>query len=127
LEAWGLAALTSANVVLAGDRLWEWLRARWPGCTWRSEVPVFRRLGRQRLSGRVDLLVEHAGGLAVLDHKTFPGRAEEWPVRAAEHLPQLRTYAGALEAATGRQVTELALHLPVGAVVLVFQGGGGGG
>jgi len=117
LRAWGVAALSPADVVQGADRLWAWLGRRWPGCNWRAEVPVFQRIGMQRVSGRVDLVVEHAAGLIVLDHKTFPGRSDDWLPRAALHLPQLRAYAGALEAATGRRVTGLVLHLPVAGVV----------
>jgi hypothetical protein len=104
-------------VVHSADRVWAWLERRWPGCTWRAEVLVFQRVGMQRLSGRVDLVVEHAEGLIVLDHKTFPGRLDDWASRAAAHLPLRRAYAGALEAATGRRVTGLVLHLPVAGVV----------
>jgi ATP-dependent exoDNAse (exonuclease V) beta subunit len=117
LRAWGVAALSPGDVVQAADRLWAWLRVTWPGCTWRAEVPVFQRIGMQRLSGRVDLVVEHAEGLVVLDHKTFPGRPDDWASRTAAHLPQLRAYAGALESATGRPVTGLVLHLPVAGLV----------
>lgn len=120
LRNWGVSALTPAQVVTAGDRLWAWLRRRWPGCSWRSEVPVLQAVGAQRLSGRVDLLVEHAGGLAVIDHKTFPGRTEYWPGRAAAHLPQLEAYAAVLEAATGRPVTAIAMSLPVAGHVLLL-------
>jgi ATP-dependent exoDNAse (exonuclease V) beta subunit len=125
LRRWGVGALTAAQVVTAADRLWAWLRRRWPGCTWRSEVPVLTVVGARRLSGRVDLLVEYPGGLAVIDHKTFPGRAEHWPDRAAAHLPQLEAYAAALEAATGRRVTEIALHLPVAGTLLLVESGAG--
>lgn len=117
LRAWGVAALSPAGVVEGADRLWAWLGRRWPGCNWWAEMPVFQRVGMQRLSGRVDLVVEHDAGLVVLDHKTFPGRLDDWASRAADHLPQLRAYAGALESATGRRVTGLVLHLPVAGVV----------
>jgi hypothetical protein len=53
----------------------------------------------------------------VLDHKTFPGRLDDWASGAAAHLPQLRAYARTLEAATGRRVTGLVRHLPVAGVV----------
>ena len=45
--------------------------------------------------------------------------------RAAQALPQLAAYAGALSAATGRKVTTLAIHLPVAGVVLPFDAGEG--
>lgn len=113
LRAWGATALSPPDVVQAANRLWAWLRRRWPDCSWHTEVPVFQRIGMQRLSGRVDLLVEHGDGLVVVDHKTFPGRLDDWRTRAAAHVPQLQAYAGTLESATGRHVTGLVLHLPV--------------
>ena len=125
LASWRVAALAAPDVVVAADRLWAWLATRWPGCSWRSEVPVMQALGTRLLSGRIDLVVEHEGGLAILDHKTFPGGADAWPARAAQALPQLAAYAGALSAATGRKVTTLAIHLPVAGVVLPFDAGEG--
>jgi hypothetical protein len=125
LASWRVAALAAPDVVVAADRLWAWLATRWPGCNWRSEVPVMQALGTRLLSGRIDLVVEHEGGLAILDHKTFPGGADAWPARAAQALPQLAAYAGALSAATGRKVTTLAIHLPVAGVVLPFDAGEG--
>lgn len=80
-------------------------------CVWRTSVPIDEvALLRHQLRK----------GIAVLDHKTFTGRLEDWASRAAEHLPQLRAYAGALESATGRPVTGLILHLPVAGMVHEF-------
>lgn len=118
LHGWSVSALAAADAVIAADRLWEWIGTRWPGATWRSEVPVFQRIGERRVSGRIDLLVEHAEGLSVIDHKSFPGDAAQWPARAAVHAPQLAAYAALLTKATGRPVTDIMLHLPVGGVLL---------
>ena len=118
LRGWGIAALSPTDAVIAADRLWDWITARWPGATWRSEVPVFQRKGEQRVSGRIDLLVEHAQGIAVIDHKSFPGDMMHWPERATRYAPQLRSYGVLLTEVAGRPVTDILLHLPVGGVLL---------
>uniref|UniRef100_UPI0022EB3CCD 3'-5' exonuclease n=1 Tax=Falsiroseomonas oryzae TaxID=2766473 RepID=UPI0022EB3CCD len=120
LRRWGVSALAPEDVVTAGDRLWAWLRRRWPGCSWRSEVPVLQRQGAQMLVGRVDLLVRHEAGLAVIDHKSFPGGRDQALDRAAAHQPQLDAYAAALAAAEGRPVTDRLIHLPVVGVLLAL-------
>jgi ATP-dependent exoDNAse (exonuclease V) beta subunit len=118
LTRWRIAGLLAEDALLAADRLWGYIEARWPDATVRREVPVFHHLGQQRRVGRVDLVVEHSHGLAVLDHKAFPGESEHWPARCGEYLPQLRAYAGALAAATGKHVTFIGLHLPVAGAIL---------
>ena len=72
------------------------------------------------LSGRADLVVEHAAGLAVYDHKSNPGDKAGWPELVAEYAPQLSAYAGALRAATGREVTRQVLHLPLQGALLML-------
>jgi hypothetical protein len=79
---------------------------------------VLQRQGAQMLVGRVDLLVRHAAGLAVIDHKSFPGGRDKALDRAAAHQPQLDAYAAALAAAEGRPVTDRLIHLPVVGVLL---------
>ena len=39
---------------------------------WRREVPIFGSVNNQRVSGRIDLLIETDEGCVILDHKTFP-------------------------------------------------------
>lgn len=118
LATWEVTALSAADAVAAADRLWAHLAGAFPGARLRAEWPVRQVKDGRVLTGRVDLVVEHAEGLAVVDHKSFPGGAEHWPARVAEHAPQVGAYAAVLEAATGRRVTRRALHLPVGGVVL---------
>jgi hypothetical protein len=122
LQGWGVAELSAADAVTAADRLWAHLLATWPGATRRREWPVLAATQGQTLAGRADLVIEHAGGLAVYDHKSNPGGPGTWAALVAEHAPQLAAYAGALGMATGRQVTRQVLHLPLQGVLLVLQG-----
>jgi ATP-dependent helicase/nuclease subunit A len=113
LDRWGVPVVADAVLVEAGDRLWRAVARHWPGASWRTEVPVHGRLGLQRVSGRLDLLLETAEGLVILDHKSFPGPHDEWHARALEHAPQLMLYRQLVEAAARRPVTGTLIHMPV--------------
>ncbi|PWC35929.1 UvrD-helicase domain-containing protein [Azospirillum sp. TSO35-2] len=113
LDRWAVPTALAAALVEAGDRLWRVLAQRWPGATWRTEVPVHGRLGLQRVTGRIDLLLETADGVVIVDHKSFPGPHDQWTARALEHAPQLALYRHLVEAATERPVTGTVIHMPV--------------
>ncbi|WP_448208295.1 UvrD-helicase domain-containing protein [Azospirillum sp. sgz302134] len=113
LERWSVQGLAAEPLVEAGDRLWRALARLWPGSGWRTEVPVHGRVGLQRVNGRIDLLVDAADGLVILDHKAFPGPFDQWTARALAHAPQLALYRRMVEAATGRPVHGCFIHMPV--------------
>ena len=113
LERWSVQGLAGELLVEAGDRLWHALARLWPGASWRTEVPVHGRVGLQRVGGRIDLLVDTADGLAILDHKAFPGSFDQWTARALAHAPQLALYRRMVEEATGRPVRGSFIHMPV--------------
>jgi ATP-dependent exoDNAse (exonuclease V) beta subunit len=69
----------------------------------------------QVLNGRIDLLLETEGGWVLIDHKSNPGAAEHWEQLAIDYGAQLSAYAHALHQASGRQVAEAWLFLPVAA------------
>ena len=102
-----------ADVVAAADRLWAFCAKTWPGARLVREWPVVGGVGLQRVQGRLDLLIETATGLVIVDHKTYPGRPETWDERVAGYAPQLDLYARLCVAATGRPVEGLYVHLPV--------------
>lgn len=124
LEGYGAAGLVQAgSLVQEADAFRAFVEGRWPGARWRKEVPVsaeVRGEGR-RIHGTIDLLLETAAGLVVIDHKAFPAESESaWRLRARDHAPQLQLYAAALEVAAAGTVAECWLHLPVaGAMVRV--------
>ena len=113
LRAWGVGdVLQPEDCLIAADRLWAFVRQRYGAeAQLLREWPVQQRFADgSELHGRIDLLVRHAGGIAVIDHKSFPGADAK--ARAATYLPQLGAYADALSAA-GEAVSELVVHLPV--------------
>lgn len=107
------AGLDPADFVAAADRLWNFLRDRYGAdAEWLREWPVRLLMDDgQELHGRIDLLVRHDGGFAVIDHKSFPGRDAE--THAANHLGQLGLYARAVTTLTSRPVTECLVHMPI--------------
>ena len=113
LERWGIEASAAPHLVEVGDRLWRALSRLWPGAGWRTEVPVHGRLGLQRISGRIDLLVDAPSGAVIIDHKAFPGAFEQWTARALAHAPQLSLYRRMVEEATGVPVRGCFIHMPV--------------
>lgn len=113
LERWGIEASAAPHLVEVGDRLWRALSRLWPGAGWRTEVPVHGRLGLQRISGRIDLLVDAPSGAVIIDHKAFPGAFDQWTARALAHAPQLSLYRRMVEEATGVPVRGCFIHMPV--------------
>ena len=118
LERWGVAALKPDDVIAASDRLNQFISNRWNGAVVTPEVPVSARLGDQLVSGRIDFLVESGAGLALIDHKSFPGSRDQWDAKAIAYGPQLDLYGQAVEAATGRSCSEMFVHMPVVGVML---------
>ncbi|RJR55295.1 MAG: DNA helicase UvrD [Desulfobacteraceae bacterium] len=116
---WGADGLEPEALVVAGDRLWNYLRNNYgPECTCHREWPVHLRIGEQKLSGWIDLLIDTGKGFIVVDHKSFPGRVDQWPEKAKEYAPQLLAYRKAMEKATGRPVIETCIHMPILGVML---------
>lgn len=122
LERWGVHQVQAKDVLDASDRLSVHLRGLWPTGRLYRETPVFARLGDQLVSGRIDLLVEHEEGFAIIDHKSFPGSRDTWDARAVSYGPQLGLYAEAIEAAGARRCDALYIHMPiVGALLRVAR------
>jgi ATP-dependent helicase/nuclease subunit A len=121
LATWGVTELTAEDAVRAADRLWVHLAERWPRGRHRREWPLRVTAGGQTLSGRADLVVEHGAGIALYDHKSFPGSQSVWPDLVKAHAPQLADYARALERATQQGVTCRAIHLPIAGAMLYLR------
>jgi ATP-dependent exoDNAse (exonuclease V) beta subunit len=125
LAASSLEALLGPKaLVQAGDQLRAWVDSRWPDATWHREFPVTGRVatpwGARRVQGTIDLLLEAADGVVIVDHKSFPGGAAQWLERALEHATQLAAYAHVLTAA-GPRVLGMHLHFPIGAGVVEMR------
>ncbi len=100
------------------DRLLAFLKPNYPGAEIRSEMPVSGNLWSRRVKGTIDMLLETEAGFVIIDHKTFPGKFEEWEARAITYAPQLALYRYMVEQATGKPVIAQYIHMPVvGAII----------
>ena len=117
LDGFGLdGAIDPSGLVRQIGALDRWISLRWPDCRRHAEIPIESILpSGQFMHGRIDLLLEVAGGWVLLDHKANPVPRDRWDQVATEHGGQLFVYADALVRATGRAVTEAWLVLPVAA------------
>lgn len=115
LTRWSMAGVVNpTDLVSAGNRLEEWIEARYPGSTWLTEVPVDapRAAGGQWV-GIIDLLLLTQKGTAVIvDHKSWQGDAGGVTVKAREFGPQLAAYSEALRAC-GSKVEACWIHFPL--------------
>ncbi|HEX3852841.1 MAG TPA: UvrD-helicase domain-containing protein [Polyangiaceae bacterium] len=111
------ASFGASAIVDASNALRAFVKRRWPDAIWHREVPIQAMLdtkhGARRISGSIDLLLETAAGFVIIDHKSFPGRADQWAMKALEYAPQLLTYAKAVEMAQ-RPVVGLFVHFTIG-------------
>lgn len=113
LDRWGATQISAADALEAKERLSNEVARRWPRAKLYREVPIAVRLGDRLLNGRIDLLVEHANGFAIVDHKSFPGSREQWNARAADYGAQLALYADALQRITPGAACDLFVHMPI--------------
>lgn len=118
LSNYSIDSLSADSLLVAGDRLHEFLSSQYPGADVSTEIPVSGRFGLRRVKGSIDLLLEYQDTFVIVDHKTFPGRFEEWERKALTHEYQLALYRYMVESATGKRVVAQFIHMPVaGAIV----------
>ena len=124
LVGYGVSEQIPASGVLAQVQAFEtWIRGRWGEVEAFAEYPVQAVLPNgQVLQGRIDLLLKTASGWVLIDHKSSPLGAEHWEEMAMEYASQLALYARGVALATGSDVVEHWLFLPVsgGGVRLAF-------
>lgn len=118
LARWGVPGLSAADAVEASTRLHGWLAGRWADGEILRESPVRARVANQIIQGRIDLLIRHGAGSAIVDHKSFPGPVDRWDQHALRHAPQLGVYADAVTAASSTPCDGLFIHMPVVGAVL---------
>ena len=119
LNNWRIDEIQPETLLVAGDRLWNYIGELYGSdriC--HREWPVNLKIGDQKLSGWIDLLIDTGEGYVVIDHKSFPGRMDQWPEKAQQYAPQLLVYRKAMEKATGRPVIETCIHMPILGVML---------
>ncbi|MBX9671356.1 MAG: UvrD-helicase domain-containing protein [Candidatus Obscuribacterales bacterium] len=113
VTAFGAHWISAEALPIMAERLSRFLIARYPDARIHTEMPVSGRLGVRRVRGTIDLLAETDKGLIIVDHKTFPGRFEEWVSRAVSYAPQLALYRHVVEQATAKPVIAQFVHMPV--------------
>ncbi|HEY9772992.1 MAG TPA: UvrD-helicase domain-containing protein [Planktothrix sp.] len=120
LHNWRVANLSAADLVEAGTRLHQFIATTYPDGVVHRELPVSGRVGLRRVNGSIDMLLELPSGLVVLDHKTFPGRFDEWVNKALSHKAQLALYGRLAQDACGKEVIATYIHMPIaGAMIKV--------
>ena len=93
LDRWGVTgAVQEASMLEASDRFNRFVTERWPRARWRREVPIFGCIDKQRVSGRIDLLIDSDEGCVIFDHKTFPGAPDTWAEKALSFASQIALY-----------------------------------
>lgn len=115
LAGYGIADhLDAAALAAATARLWIWIDARFHGARIYREWPISHcTQSGTRVVGTADLVIVGDAGLAVIDHKTFPGVADAAAERALGYSGQLAAYAAALRAATGAPLASTWIHFPL--------------
>ena len=129
LDLWGMTAHVDVATVLAGiDAFRAECHARWTIRRALVEYPFAQTLPNgQRLSGRIDLLLDTDAGWVIVDHKSNPAPRDRLSALAADYLPQLRAYAGAVSALGDQRPVSLAINFFVGQCLAVLPAATAGG
>jgi ATP-dependent exoDNAse (exonuclease V) beta subunit len=92
----------------------RWYQQRWPDAVPYAEIPTEMRMQNgQFLQGRIDLLLKVNGGWILFDHKSNPQGTSAWESVAQNNSGQLLAYKNAVELASGEEVLETWLFLPM--------------
>lgn len=118
LKNWNVTQVQAKDLVAASNRLRNFISTQFPDAVIGVEVPVRGRFGLRRINGSIDMLVETAAGLVIIDHKSFPGKADQWHQHALAFRHQLALYRHVLESVSTQPVIGQYIHLPiVGAII----------
>lgn len=118
LMRWGAPEISSGELVAASDRFHAFLDGRYPGAVRMREWPIHAAEDRQVIAGRIDMLIEHAGVTAIVDHKSFPGAIEMDAGRLQAFGGQVDLYSRALRCASSRGCDEYWIHQPIAGLML---------
>ncbi|HEU0160918.1 MAG TPA: UvrD-helicase domain-containing protein [Rhizomicrobium sp.] len=117
LGRWGAPEINPADLVIAADRLREFITSRFQGAQRLAEWPVHAVEDLQVISGRIDLLLDDGTNLVILDHKSFPGSMELDAERLRAFGGQVELYSRALSVGVGRAVQDYWIHQPIAGVM----------
>ena len=103
--------LDAAEILARADLLKATLIKEFGATHFYPEWPVQGTMPNgQRFAGWADLLIDTHAGWILVDHKTFPGKTEEWGQQALGYSGQLEVYRQAVIEATGRPVISQWIH-----------------
>ncbi|TWU10525.1 UvrD-helicase domain-containing protein [Allorhodopirellula heiligendammensis] len=111
--------LAPSVLVEVGGRFVEWVKATFPGATWRVEVPAIA--GREAggsYRGTLDLILEMPDAtIAIIDHKSAPIRRANCEPKARKYVAQLDAYNEMLRQ-QGCQIASSWIHFPLAGVMV---------
>ncbi len=111
LQAWEVdSAIMSEDLLVMADRLHDWVKQQWPKASVRREWPMRLKVGGRVAHGWMDMLIESDDGFAIVDHKSFPGAADDLEARAEKFAGQLYLYRQAAAGSSGKQQGQLWIH-----------------
>lgn len=120
LARYSLSSLDPASVVKQSELLHAFLVQELGAVSFAPEIPVQAMRDGQLLKGQIDLVVETASGLVLIDHKSFRGNRPQWEKKALEYSGQLAAYSDALEIASGKKPRSLWINFfSTGAMVRI--------
>ena len=110
--------LSPPLLVAAGARFEEWVREKFPGATWHTEMAAAApRAAGGHWNGILDLLLELPDGrVVIIDHKSAPISRDACAAKAATFTDQLAAYRE-IVTAHGLEVDSLWIHFPVPGVL----------
>ncbi|MEX0709388.1 MAG: UvrD-helicase domain-containing protein [Woeseia sp.] len=119
LQEWGFLAVSGEAVLEAVNRFMGWARATFEPIQWHVEYPVTHVLPNGQVAhGLIDLLIETSDGWVIIDHKSTPRPRNEWTDIAESYSGQLAMYKAAVDEISGKPVSSMWIHLPVGGAVI---------
>jgi ATP-dependent exoDNAse (exonuclease V) beta subunit len=118
LLRWGAPEVAPADLVGAADRLYDFVDQRFQGGSRMREWPIHAAEELQVIAGRIDMLIELNGDLAIIDHKSFPGSMDLDEERLKAFGGQVDLYSRALRRVSGRDCQEYWIHQPIAGLML---------
>lgn len=121
LVNWGVDRNVDPRQVASGTKQFrEWCIERWQPMAWYVEYPVEVALSNgQKIKGRLDLLLDTAGGWVILDHKSNPSPSFEWDKVASSYASQLAGYKSSIESVNGSMVSHTAINFFLGQGIVI--------
>ena len=123
LQEWAFPNVSGEAVLEAVNRFMEWARATFAPISWHVEYPVTHVLPNGQVAhGLIDLLIETKEGWVIIDHKSTPRPRNEWTDIAESYSGQMAMYKAAVEEISGKPVSSMWIHLPVGGGMVALEG-----